>query len=390
MNVVLITADDCSAYSINCDFSPNVYNFGKDACQFLNAHCNITFCQPSRSVLMTGLYPQNNGSTKFCPIKEGINTLPKILKSHGYFTAIMGKYAHHKPYNVYQWNFVGNLSNEKKYLHTILSNLDMAIKNEPFFISLNLKYPHRPFIESNEVFQGRVPVFLKNDIHTRKELANYYKSIAMMDFIFGRILDVLPNKDTIVIFTSDHGMSFPFAKGNCYHYSTNIPLIYRVGNIKRTNTTHLVSHVDITPTVLDLLNIETKINFDGRSYKKLIETGSQDNFNFVYAQLNNDAKGDPMRMRALISEHYSYVINIDEFYSAAHVDGWGWHKFIEKYQFPKRAKEELIELTTNRDVADVENKVLINMRSKLFQCMKKHNDPMVNLAASKIKDRILI
>lgn len=378
-NIVIITADDCSACSIDKDHSPNIWAFRNNAVQFLNAHCNITFCQPSRSVLMTGLYPQNNGSTKFCSIKQGIATLPKILKDNNYFTGIIGKTFHHQPYSVYQWDFeympMHDIDNNS-YTEKIIYNLKKIIKHTPFFALINIRYPHRPFIKVNSNLNFvKVPMFLKDDIATRQELANYYESVKELDRIFKEVINVL-DEDTHVIFTSDHGMSFPFVKGNCYHYSTNIPLIYKINGMQGLNSNHLVSHVDFTPTILDLLNIRINIKFDGQSYKKLIETGEQENFEFVYAQLNQMSCGPPIRMRSIISKDYTYVVNIDKKYPAYCVDGWGWHEFIKNYQFCKRNTEELIELKTNKNLASVEINMLRNMRKKLISTMKKYKDPL--------------
>lgn len=372
-NIAIITADDFSAYSIYEEFCPNLYQFAEENTNFKNAHCNITFCQPSRSVLMTGLYPQNNGSTEFCPIKDEILTLPKILRHHGYYTALIGKNSHHKPYSVYKWNFEFAPNNRREYLKSILINLKEIIQHEPFFVVINLKYPHRPFAKGHRK-NVPVPIFLKDNPAVKQDLANYYASVAELDYAFTEIINLLQCR---VIFTSDHGMSFPFVKGNCYHYSTNVPLIYR--GIKQTYHSHMVSHVDFTPTILDLLGIKGH-RFDGQSYYKLLIGKEEKTSNFVYTQMNRMLIGPPIRIRAIISERYSYVLNIDRNYPAHFVDGWEWSDLLKSYKNPrlyKRNMEELIDLTDNKDISKSNGKLKLHMRNMLVKMMKKHNDPLL-------------
>lgn len=376
-NMAVITADDFSAYSIHKEFCPNIYRFAEENFNFTNAHCNIAFCQPSRSVLMTGLYPQNNGSTEFCPIKEGVSTLPNILRAHGYFTALIGKNHHHKPYSVYNWNFEYapplHQIPVNYYLKLILNNLKVVIKNQPFFVLINLRYPHRPFLKGHN-HNVTIPKFLSNSYIIKQELANYYATVVELDRVFTEIMNLFDNSH--VILTSDHGMSFPFVKGNCYHHSTNIPMIYK-SKIKKTDFSHIISHVDFTPTILELLEIKYDYKFDGHSYYRILKEEEQNDFKYVYAQLNRMA-GSSIRIRSLISEHHSYVINIDTNYPASFVDGWGWQELLKSYKNPtlyKRNREELIELNTNKDVINDEGGLKLNMRKILISLMRKYNDP---------------
>lgn len=373
-NIALITADDFSAYSIHEEFCPNIYRFAEENFNFKNAHCNITFCQPSRSVLMTGLYPQNNGSTEFCPIKDGVLTLPKILQDHGYYTALIGKNNHHKPYSVYKWDFEFAPNNRRQYLQSVLDNLKSVIQHKPFFVVINLKYPHRPFVKGHRK-NVPIPIFLRNNPTIKEDLVNYYASVTELDYAFTKIMNILECR---VIFTSDHGMSFPFVKGNCYHYSTNIPLIY--SGIKQTDYSHMISHVDFTPTILNLLGI-TGYKFDGQSYYKLLIGEEENTSSFVYAQMNRMLAGPPIRIRSIISERYSYVFNIDRHYPADFVDGWEWSKLLQSYTHPRlynRNREELINLSNNKDVSKTDSRLKLRMRNTLIIMMKKYNDPLLN------------
>ena len=65
----------------------------------------------------------------------------------------------------------------------------------------------------------------------RLEIAEYYNSVRRCDDTVGRLLDVLDEmgvaENTLVMFLSDNGMAFPFAKTNCYLNSTRTPWVVR-------------------------------------------------------------------------------------------------------------------------------------------------------------------
>ena len=61
----------------------------------------------------------------------------------------------------------------------------------------------------------------------RKEVAQYYTAVARCDVALQGILAALDESghadDTVVVFLSDHGMSFPFAKATVYGNGTRSP-----------------------------------------------------------------------------------------------------------------------------------------------------------------------
>ena len=142
MRIILITLDDVSFYTLGFtkffpDFTPRINELAEQSYTFWNAHCNIPFCEPSRSVLMTGLYPQNNGSMQFNPIFNGTPTLSSILHDNGYYTILYGKNFHYK--NSY-WDESINKSNNFNDILKRLKNF-----NKDLLFSVNLSYAHRQF-----------------------------------------------------------------------------------------------------------------------------------------------------------------------------------------------------------------------------------------------------
>ena len=91
-----------------------------------------------------------------------------------------------------------------------------------------------------------------------------------MDTGIGLILEQLKAKtsrETIVIFTTDHGQQFPRGKVTCYEGGLRVSMLMHApgriaaGQVRK----ELTSHVDVLPTLLDMLDIESPAHLPGSS-----------------------------------------------------------------------------------------------------------------------------
>ncbi|MEZ6105846.1 MAG: sulfatase-like hydrolase/transferase [Pirellulaceae bacterium] len=128
-----------------------------------------------------------------------------------------------------------------------------------------------------------VPEFLPDLPAVRKEIAQYYSSVFRADVTVGEVLRALEEsghrEDTIVMLLSDHGMAFPFVKTNCYLQSTRTPWMVRwPGRIEPNShdQRHMISGIDLAPTLLDLLDLPPLPAADGRSFKPLLQGDEQE------------------------------------------------------------------------------------------------------------------
>lgn len=325
MNIVFISADDMSYFSTGlsgCEFSsitPTLDELGKQGVFFTNAHTTVGLCQPSRSVWMTGLYHWNNGDTGFNNVFNHVPTLIEILNNKGYCTGIIGKAEHLSPTHKFDWNF--KVNGYTKFAHWgkdaeryyKLTKAFLTTTEKPFFLMINSHFPHRPFDKKSRYNEDdvEVPAFLPNTPEVRKEIALYYEGVSRCDHTVKRVLDALKetdsHHDTLIIFTSDHGMAFPFVKACCYHFSTKVPLIWYCPNSLKPKTVNdYVGGVDIFPTLLDFLKIEHKV--DGKSYKSAIET-DQKFKDEVYTCLCQLYSGEYFQTRAVHNSQYCYIVN---------------------------------------------------------------------------------
>ena len=167
-------------------------------------------------VLLTGLYPQNNGSVCFNPINENIPTLASILKEKNFFTGIIGKLFHHLPDSCFNWDLKESLTiyttpNVEK--EKIINFFKIAKKQSPYFVCINIQSTHRPFKKE----RSEKPI---DDFVSFSNLLNSANDILL------ELLNFIDYEEDLLVLTSDHGSSFPYLKGNCYGFSTNIPLLF--------------------------------------------------------------------------------------------------------------------------------------------------------------------
>ena len=114
------------------------------------------------------------------------------------------------------------------------------------------------------------------------------------------------------MFISDHGMPFPFAKTQLYHHSTRTPLVFRwPGKIApgQVDKKHMVSAVDVLPSLLEAAGIDLPAGLQGRSFLPLLEGAEQAGWDYVIKEYNENSAGQRAPMRAIQDERYLYIFN---------------------------------------------------------------------------------
>jgi N-sulfoglucosamine sulfohydrolase len=349
LNLLIITVDDMSADSIGafgCKLpgtSPNVDQLAKEGLRFHRAHVQVGNCMPSRNVLWSGRYPHNNRVEGFYQVRNPrYPVLVDLMKGAGYFTAIRGKVGHSTPYSPYGWDQVldslpnGSQAHPKDAASYRVST-EHGIRGakeagKPFCLIVNIMDPHKPFYaegrggetvpdphKPSRVFtpdEVPVPGFLFDDPVVRKELAHYYSSVRRADDSVGEVLSALQASGeadrTVVMFLSDHGMPLPFAKTQLYHHSTRTPWIVRWPGVNRPGAVdeqHMISAVDMLPTLLDITGITHPAGLDGRSFAPLLKGQPQADREMVVKEYNENAGGSRDPMRAIQTKQFLYIFN---------------------------------------------------------------------------------
>ncbi len=102
-NIIVIMADDLgygdvSCYGTNEIVTPNIDQLASEGLRFTSGYCSASTCTPTRFSFLTGKYAFRQPGTGVAPpnspalIQPGTTTLPSILRSAGYATAVIGKW----------------------------------------------------------------------------------------------------------------------------------------------------------------------------------------------------------------------------------------------------------------------------------------------------------
>jgi N-sulfoglucosamine sulfohydrolase len=437
-NILLITADDMNWDAVGAfgcrvpGTTPNIDRLAAQGVCFDHAHVTVAVCQPSRSTLLTGRYPHRHGGEGFFHLRHaGVPILPDTLRQAGYCVGILGKVRHSTPYGDFAWDMVHDQSalgkggrNPTVYRQRAADFMDHCNgRRQPFFLMLNSHDPHRPFygndnpdwykpengppaLAPSRTFKPGeivVPGFLPDLPDVRVEVAEYYNSVRRCDDIVGHTLDALRDRaledNTIVIFLSDNGMAFPFAKTNCYLHSTRTPWIVRwPAKAARGvhDRTHFISGIDLMPTVLDAAGVAPPPGMDGESFMPLLRGESQNGRDLVFTQFHQTAMKMNYPMRCVQNRRFGYIFNpwsdgqrifLNEAQAgrtmaamrrAAELDPLIAQRV---HMFLHRVPEELYDFEADPDalnnlVYDPDYQdVLQSLRDELERWMKRTNDP---------------
>ena len=121
------------------------------------------------------------------------------------------------------------------------------------------------------------PVPIADTIETRKDMAAFAASAQALDDGVGMVMNALEAaglaKNTLVISTTDHGISVPGMKCNLTVHGTSVYLMMRgpggFGGGKVCDA--MVSHMDRDPTICEPLNVEKPDWLEGKSLFPLMK-----------------------------------------------------------------------------------------------------------------------
>ncbi len=438
VNLLIITVDDMSADSVGafgCKIpgtTPNIDRLAEQSLSFAHAHVTVGNCMPGRNVMFSGLISHNNKVEGFYQVKNpGWPHLVDLMKEAGYFTGIRGKASHSTPYQPYAWNInldtlpdgtKAHMKDAKSYgISTAYGIAKAKAVRKPFCLSVNVSDPHKPFWSVNKgggkdphvpsrIFTaGEVPIpgFLFDDPKVREELALYYSSVRRADDCVGEILKALDASgqadNTVVMFLSDHGMPLPFAKTQLYHHSTHTPWMVRWPGVTQDGALdgkHMISAVDMLPTLLDIVDAKSPARLDGRSFLPLIRGKTQIGRDHVFKEYNENAGASRDPMRAVQTKRYLYIFNPwsnnERVFATATTGTVTYRRLVALAKQDKRlakrldlykyrVPEELYDVANDPDclhnlIAESRHQAALpGLRSELEGWMKRTKDPMLQV-----------
>ena len=262
-------------------------------------------------------------------------------------------------------------------------------EQEPFFLHVNFTAPHdpllmpfgheqlydpdklpvppnflpeHPFDHGN--FRGRDELLFewpRTRPMVRDELAVYYAVISHMDAQIGRILaaldDTQQRENTIIIFTSDHGLAIGShglrGKQSMYEHTIGVPLMLSGPGVPRNRRTDAPCYLrDLFPTVCDLCGIAAPDAVEGRSLR-------------------------PVLAGTVETVHPFAVGYFRSFQRMIRTDEWKliWYPQLDRYQlFDLRNDPHEL-----RDVskASGHEEVIAGLRTRLETWLREHGDPLL-------------
>jgi N-sulfoglucosamine sulfohydrolase len=313
-NVLMITCHDIGrhigCYGVKAVHTVNLDRLAKKGIRFQNYFATDCVCSPSRGSFLTGRYPQANGLMGLThqpwgwSFREGEKHLAAILGEAGYRTTLVGL-QHVTSGNPASLGYQQVLSKDRKAAETVQAACELLQKARkqarPFFMKVGFFEVHRPFTVGTDTEKGIfIPPYLEDTPEIREDLARFQGTIRFFDSCVGEILDALEKsqvaENTLVIFTSDHGIPYPGAKWCLYDPGIETPLImYYPGAALEGGKVfrQLMSNVDLLPTLLDIVGVDMPQNLQGYSFKEVIEgTRTDSPRNEIFAQRTSHALRD--------------------------------------------------------------------------------------------------
>ncbi len=343
-NILWIVTEDISPtlsmYGDNIAKTPVLDKLALESTIYDNAFSPVGVCAPTRSAIITGMYPTSIGTMHMrtakdvggwgkriykknpeskrldannneiphysAVIPEEVKCFPEYLRKKGYFCTNNSKTDYQFAAPITAWDENGYEAHWRN-----------RNENQPFFSVFNINITHESKIWENknkpltvDPSAVKVPPYQVDSEIARKDIARHYSNVELMDIEIGKIIKQLKDdglyENTIIFFYSDHGGPLPREKRAIYDSGLKVPLI-----IKNTNSTtvgrsdQMISLIDLGPTVLSIANINPSNYLQGNpfmgKYSKTENSyvfGSSDRFD-----------GFTDRSRAIRTKEFLYVKN---------------------------------------------------------------------------------
>lgn len=413
--------------------TPNLDNLAEEGVRFTNVFTHSPVCAPSRSGVITGMYPTSIGTHNMrCQAVPPpfVRCFTEYLRAAGYYCTNNAK----TDYNFVHDPKISTASAEAAPLTAWDESSSKAHwrnrpdTNQPFFAVFNITVTHESQIRSrdpnllkrinallpemrHDPTKAPVPPYLPDTPAVRRDIARHYDTVTLMDMRVGEILRDLEEdgltENTIVWFWSDHGVGLPRAKRWVYDSGIHVPLIIRIPEKFRkwaypddtdrikpgSIIDDLIAFVDFAPTMLSLAGIPIPKHMQGQAFLGPQKSPPR---KFVYAARDRmDETYDIIR--AVRDKRFKYIRNFAHHLPYAQEVEYAeetptmqeWRRLnaegklnkVQRFFFlPTKPIEELYDTQTDphetRNLADdpQHRSVLETMRAELFRWMRETGD----------------
>lgn len=391
--------------------TPNIQNLADEGYTFRQAFCANPTCSPSRAAMLTGQYAHSCDLLAlthrgfFMP--DHSHHLSNYLASQGYETVLSGvqheariemlgyeKVLHTEAYHQEE-GFHFTVS-DRASARQAADFLRQRTDERPFFLSVGFVHTNRHYppadmdINPNHL---RPPEGMPDTNLHRKDMAGLATALCVVDNCVGEVLEALKDagydKNTLVMFTTDHGIAYPQRKCTLNDGGIGIALIMRIPGMEKVgkHVDALVSQVDVFPTLCDLAGVTPPAWLEGVSLRPLLEGTADSVRDQVFAEVNYHAAYEPIR--CVRTERYKYIRYYDETQSTpvpANIDDGIAKTYVDEqgYLQQKVAREQLYDLALDpfERVNLIDDPAMAaitaDLKAKLRNWQEETKDPLLN------------
>jgi arylsulfatase A-like enzyme len=378
---------------------PNVQALADQGVLFRQAFCAAPTCSASRACLLTGQYTQTNGMMGLAhrgwSLRDYNHHIVHTLHDAGYSSVLIGEQHISKDPAAIGYDEVFKIPTTRVETVAPLAMEVLRRKHDrPLFMSVGFFETHREFLgpgSLRDVHYSQVPANLPDTPEVRTDVAGFKASARSLDHGVGLVLNALDeagmSDDTLVLFTTDHGMPFPGAKATLYDRGLGVILILRGpypfhgGRVIDS----LVSHIDLFPTICEYLSLPRPAFVQGVSFLPLLRDDVASVRDEIFAGSTWHAAYEPQR--AIRTSRHKYIRRWGERRTPVlpNTDDGPSKELLLRYGWAEReiAFEQLYDLVfdpneANNLVSDPSYaSVLEDLRQRLDVWMRDTNDPLL-------------
>ncbi|MFH1717898.1 MAG: sulfatase-like hydrolase/transferase [Planctomycetota bacterium] len=365
-NVLIITTDQqrvdaISAVGNKWVKTPNMDSLAANGVYFTKSYCPYPLCSPSRAALHTSRMPHEIGVDRnSVAIDSEIPLSGQVFRKAGYDTGYSGKWHCPNPYptdGIAGYEVLNTTTRTGKLAQVVdEATVNAGIefigrkREKPFLAVVSFINPHDiclPAGETSPILDqvwnryeppagAELPPLPANfadtrdtpegftrkarhedwdENHWRRYIYAYYRMMEDVDRQVGQVLQALrqsgQEENTIIVFTSDHGEGLASHRwtGKMMYYEEEaaVPLIVSWKGVTpagRIDREHLVSALDVLPTICDYAGVKGPATMRGESLRQIIEKPQQAGHEYVVSEMANG----PARSFMVRTNRYKYMV----------------------------------------------------------------------------------
>ncbi|HEY7151359.1 MAG TPA: sulfatase [Solirubrobacterales bacterium] len=327
LNILYIHSHDTGRYVQPYGYqvpTPNIQHLADQGVLFRKAFCAAPTCSGSRASLLTGQYCHNNGMLGLAHRGWTLNDYRHHwvhpLRSAGYRSALIGEQHLSEDPEVIGYDEVIEVESNHAGDVAPIAIETLRRAPEPFFMSVGFFETHRRFSAPTSVrdsLYSLPPPNLPDTPRTRQDMAAFKASARSLDQGVGAVLNGLHQhgltERTLIVCTTDHGLAFPGAKATMFDRGIGVMLLMRGpgGFTGGKVFDPMVSHLDVFPTICDLIGLQRPPWLQGASLMPLVRGEVDSVHDAIFAEMTFHAAYQPLR--AVRTERWKYVRRFDDY-----------------------------------------------------------------------------